>query len=128
MQTMTRRRVLVVDDDKDISDVLAAALADEGYAVATGSDGRALEVALADPPDLVLLDFQMPVMDGVEVCRRLREDPRTRDIPVIFLTATPEPLVRSRLGDCRYHGLIPKPCDLDELLDAVASHCPVLSA
>ena len=125
---MTRKTLLVVDDDPDIADVLAAILADEGYAVATGSDGRVLETALADPPDLVLLDFQMPVMDGVEVCQRLRQDPRTRDIPVIFLTATPEPLVRRRLGDCRYDGLIPKPCDLDELLDTVASLCPVLSA
>ena len=50
MQMMTRPRVLVVDDDPDIADILAAALADEGYAVATGSDGRALETALADPP------------------------------------------------------------------------------
>ena len=128
MEILTRPRVLVVDDDPDIADVLVAALADAGYAVATGIDGEALEIAFSEPPDLVLLDFQMPVMDGVEVCRRLRQDPRTHDIPVVFFTATPESLVRRRLGDCRYDGLITKPCDLGELLDTVATFCPVWSA
>ena len=128
MQNMLQPRVLVVEDDPDIADVLAAILADEGYAVATGSDGDALATAFADPPDLVLLDFQMPVMDGDEVCRRLRQDRRTRDVPVIFLTATPEALVRRRLGDCRYDGLIAKPWNLDDLLVKVATICPMPSA
>ncbi len=73
-----------------------------------------------DPPDLVLLDLMMPPLDGATVCRQLRADPRTRDVSVLFLTVVPEPRVRALLdGDCA-DGYLAKPCDIDDLLDAVA--------
>ena len=78
-------RILVVDDDPTVSEVVARYLERDGYAVETVSDGRrALDRALAEPPDLVVLDLMLPAMDGLEVCRRLRA---LAPVPVIILTA-----------------------------------------
>src|SRR6476620_4684392 len=85
---MAKPRILVVDDTpatiKILSDLLRK---DYLLSVATGG-ADALEIARSeDRPDLVLLDIMMPEMDGYEVCRRLKADPRTQDVPVIFVTA-----------------------------------------
>jgi DNA-binding response OmpR family regulator len=78
-------RVLVVDDDDTVSDVVRRYLEREGYAVDTAGDGTiALQLALERPPDLVVLDLMLPGMDGIEVCRRLRQQ---QAVPVIMLTA-----------------------------------------
>ncbi|MEW5772447.1 MAG: adenylate/guanylate cyclase domain-containing protein [Thermodesulfobacteriota bacterium] len=88
---MDKPRLLVVDDTpaniKVLNDLLR-----EDYVIAVATSGpRALELAWGEePPDLVLLDVMMPDMDGYEVCRRLKADPRTRDVPVIFVTAMAE--------------------------------------
>lgn len=81
--------VLVVDDEKDILDLLKYNLEKEGYTVTTSSNGRkALElVHRSSLPDLIILDVMMPEMDGWEVCRRLKREKKTASIPVIFLTA-----------------------------------------
>ncbi len=82
-----KKSVLVVDDERDIVDLLRYNLAREGYEVLTaGNGGEALEKA-ASKPDLILLDVMMPVLDGVETCKRLKSDPATASIPVVFLTA-----------------------------------------
>src|SRR5436853_7796104 len=81
-------RVLVVEDDVDIADVLRRSLRNEGYEVRTSADGaEALDVAAGFTPDLVVLDLGLPGMDGVEVCRRLRSD---GDVPILMLTARAE--------------------------------------
>lgn len=78
-------RILVVDDDPTVSDVLARYLGREGYDVVLAADGHAaLAQAAAKPPDLVVLDIMLPGIDGLAVCRRLRE---TGPVPVILLTA-----------------------------------------
>ncbi len=81
--------VLVVEDDPQIVGVLTDLLEDEGYRVATGVNGQGLETARAAPPNMILLDVMMPGMNGIEVCRELKSDPRTRDVPVVFITAMP---------------------------------------
>ena len=124
---MTREdapRVLVVEDAQAVADTLAYVLEDEGYRVATGAPARAVELARADPPELVLLDVTMPPVDGVDVCRELRADPRTRDVPIVFVTVVPEVEVRRRLDGCRYDAFLTKPCDVDTLVDTVARLCP----
>ena len=79
------QRVLVVDDDETVIDVVRRYLEREGYEVDTATDGSlALEQALASPPDLLVLDLMLPGLDGVEVCRRLRQ---AHSLPVIMLTA-----------------------------------------
>src|SRR3712207_2307298 len=113
------RRVLIVEDEPGIAEILADLLADEGYAPAISVDGAALAAARADPPGLILLDAMMPGMDGPEVCRRLKADPRTRHVPVVFLTAMPPDILAARLGDCPHDGLIRKPFRLTEVLDVV---------
>ena len=80
-----KQRVLVVDDDPTVSEVVATYLVHAGYDVAVVADGAvALDKAIADPPDLVVLDLMLPGMDGLEVFRRLREH---APVPVVMLTA-----------------------------------------
>ncbi len=84
-------RVLVVEDEPDIRDLLAFHLEREGYQVSRAHSGTdALRQIRAGPPDLVLLDLMLPEMDGLEVCRRLRQDPATVALPVVMLTAKGE--------------------------------------
>ena len=91
MNEASRKTILVVDDTQENIDVLTGILSD-GYTVKVATSGRlALKVAFsAKPPDLILLDVMMPEMDGYEVCRLLKADERTRNIPVIFVTAKSE--------------------------------------
>lgn len=85
---MSVARLLVVEDDDDLREVLVESLRREGYEVLTAADGeRALEVVDQEQPDLVCLDVMMPGLDGIEVCRRLRADPRFEDLPILMLTA-----------------------------------------
>ncbi len=78
-------RILVVDDDPTVSEVVARYLERDGYQVETVADGRvALDRALAEPPDLVVLDLMLPGIDGLEVCRRLRA---LAPVPIVILTA-----------------------------------------
>src|SRR5690349_12160385 len=80
--------VLVVDDDAAIRDMVTMALQDEGYEVVTAVGAQALAVARTVNPTVILLDIMMPDMDGIEVSRRLRADPATRNIPIIAMSAT----------------------------------------
>src|SRR5258706_10588185 len=86
-----RQTILVVDDMPENLQLMNGLLKDHYRTRIANNGERALKAALQDPkPDLVLLDIMMPEMDGYEVCRRLKADDATRDIPVIFLTALPE--------------------------------------
>jgi DNA-binding response OmpR family regulator len=82
------KRILVVDDDENILNLEKTILEQRGFEV-TGAIGgaEALEVLGKKPFDLVLLDVMMPEVDGFTVCRKIKEDPRLKDLPVIFLTA-----------------------------------------
>ena len=80
--------MLVIEDEPDIRDLLVFHLERDGYAVMTCQNGaEGLRLARTAPPDLVLLDLMLPEMDGLEVCRRLRQDPATRAVPIVMLTA-----------------------------------------
>lgn len=84
----TIRKILVVDDQEANTLLAEATLAPQGYKIMQAPDGKhALDLVASDPPDLILLDVMMPGMDGYEVCTRLKEDERTRLIPVIMLTS-----------------------------------------
>jgi two-component system phosphate regulon response regulator PhoB len=87
----TKKRVLVVDDERDLVELIAYNLQRNGYDVITAPDGRAaLESARRESPDLIILDLMLPGIDGTEVARQLRADPATATIPLIMLTAKSE--------------------------------------
>jgi two-component system alkaline phosphatase synthesis response regulator PhoP len=82
-----KKVILVVDDEADILSMVRYNLEKEGFTVVTARNGRAALGEATRKPDLIILDVMMPEMDGWEVCRRLKRDPKTAHIPVLFLTA-----------------------------------------
>ena len=107
--------ILVVDDEPDIQNALEMILVLEGYEVITAFDGEeGLRLAAEKQPDLIISDIMMPRMNGTEMCQRLRQDPKTRDIPIIASSSI-EPLVDSHDWDL----FLRKTADLDELLNAI---------
>ncbi len=118
-----KRIVLVVDDTPDNLSLMSGLLKDEyKVKVATGGE-RALKIAQTDPPpQLILLDIMMPEMDGFEVIRRLKNDPKTQSIPVIFLSAKALPEDRQKGIDLGAVDYITKPIDPMMILDRVKAH------
>ncbi len=115
--------VLVVDDDLAARQTLATLLESRGYEVRCAPSGStALIFAQEESPDLVLLDVRLPDVDGLEVCRRLKADPRTAQVPVIFISAlgeTEEKIKGFAAGGVDYIG---KPVQADEVLARVEAH------
>ena len=88
---MPKQCVLIVEDEQSLSDVLAYNLRKTGFDILQAADGQtAINRAQLHLPDLIVLDLMLPVLDGLEVCRQLRGDPRTRVIPILMLTAKSE--------------------------------------
>jgi two-component system response regulator VicR len=117
-----RLSVLVVDDVSDARDVVGFALEMEGYAVIRAETGReALERAAEHSPTIIIMDIQMPELDGIEATRRLKADRRLRHIPVIAHTAYPTEIPS---GNSLFSAVLKKPCSLDTLLRTVARHHP----
>jgi two-component system phosphate regulon response regulator PhoB len=82
------KKVLIIEDEKDLAELLAFNLEKEGYAASSVHDGKlGLERAVAEPPDLILLDLMLPGLLGTEVCKALRKDQKTAHIPIIMITA-----------------------------------------
>jgi len=115
--------ILVVEDTPASLELLTDLLSAAGHAVRPAQDGRmALRSAAARPPDLILLDIRMPGIDGYEVCRRLKADPRTRDVPVIFLSALRDTGNKVRAFEFGAVDYIAKPYQPDEVLARVRTH------
>ncbi|MBI1926441.1 sigma-54-dependent Fis family transcriptional regulator [Candidatus Poribacteria bacterium] len=121
-----RAEILIVDDIPENLNILRQALEPEGYEIIAAASGEvALKIAARTQPSLILLDIIMPKMDGFETCRRLKADPSTADIPVIFITAKDETesLVEGfRVGGVDY---ITKPFENEEVLVRVQTHLKI---
>jgi two-component system phosphate regulon response regulator PhoB len=90
---MAKARILIIEDDLSLSEVLTYNLRSEGYEVTLAHDGQdGLTRAQLTAPDLIILDIMLPVIDGIDVCRRLRSDSATRDVLILMLTAKSEEL------------------------------------
>ncbi len=116
------KRLLVVDDEAKLLRAVAVTLREEGYEVTTARSGADALVAVnASVPDLIVSDIRMPGMDGYQLARTLRSNPRTELIPVIFLTARGER--KDRIAGIRtgVDAYLTKPFDPEELLAVVAS-------
>ncbi|TES91839.1 MAG: response regulator [Candidatus Cloacimonadota bacterium] len=118
---MAKSKILVVDDNAYLVDILSFSLEMENYEVLKAYDGKeALEIISNNPPDLILADIMMPKMDGFELCKKTKENPKTKDIPFLFLTAKgklDDQLKGFSLGGDDY---IVKPFNLNDLLKKIA--------
>lgn len=108
-------KILIVDDDTTIRDMLDTVLSDEGYATYQAGNGQeGVKLAERVHPELILMDIMMPVVDGATAIGQLRENPRTRSIRVIAMSAGSTLL--QRVDQLQADGVLAKPFDLDELL------------
>ncbi len=85
---MAKKRILIIEDDRDINELVRYNLEREGFEVLSLFDGgQAFDMVLTRKPDLVLLDLMLPECDGLEICRQIKEDPKTKKIPILMITA-----------------------------------------
>jgi putative two-component system response regulator len=125
----TRGNILVVDDTPANLTLLSKMLGERGYRVRPVPSGAlAIGAAMSDPPDIVLLDISMPDMDGFEVCRRMKEDARLRDVPVIFISALTE--TEGKVKAFRRGGVdyVTKPFQIEEVEARVETHLKLRNA
>jgi DNA-binding response OmpR family regulator len=115
-----KKRVLVADDEAHILHVVSMKLQNAGYEVMTAVDGEeALELCQNELPDLVITDYQMPVMSGLDLCRELRSESPTADIPAIMLTARGFDIQPSAMIDAGIAAVLAKPFSPREVLEKV---------
>ncbi len=118
---MSGQYILVVDDNEDLRNTLADVLELAGYRVRTAENGRTgLQLASEDPPALILLDLMMPVMSGWEMYDAMMQDPELRSVPVVVISAAPEPRLPGVLH-------FSKPIEISNLLEAVRRHARFVS-
>ena len=114
---MADKTVLVVDDEIHIVHVVAIKLRNNGYEVISADNGaEALELALRDKPDIIVTDFQMPIMTGLELVANLRKHEETKDTPVIMLTARSFAISQEQQDELQISGCLSKPFSPKELL------------
>jgi CheY-like chemotaxis protein len=117
--------ILVVDDEWINRELLEEYLKIGGYRVGQANSGeKALDMAFAQPPALVLLDVRLAGMDGFEVCRRLKNDPRTSAVPVLMVTALKSDEDKQQAFDAGANGLIAKPFDAVRMLAQIRDLLP----
>lgn len=120
MTSPIKKRILVTDDEPDIVEIIADLLGHIGYEAIKTYDGpECIEAAIKESPDLIFLDIMMEVMDGWEVARRLKSDGKTRDIPIIMVTAKPLTLEDVRDRAFLIENYIMKPVSRATLKEAV---------
>ncbi len=119
---MKNRHILIVEDEESLLKLESILLSSRGYRVTGVKDGLAALQALAnDSFDLVLLDIMMPGIDGFEVCRRIRENPQTRELPVVMLTAKKSAVDQTRGIELGANAYITKPFKSIKIMDVIES-------
>ena len=111
--------ILIIDDEFSVAEVIEAILTDAGHEVVTASNGQqGLERAKEKRPDLVLLDFMMPIMGGSSTLKALRKEPELRDVPVVIMSSLPESTVSSAAKG-EYAAFLRKPFRMRRVIDIV---------
>src|SRR5574341_563253 len=109
-------KVLLIDDNVDMQKMLSVVLKKQGHEVVNADRGQqGIELATSQPFNVVVLDVMMPDMNGYDVCRILRADPRTRDTPIIILTARAQPVDHQAALDAGADAYLAKPVDITDL-------------
>ena len=120
--THERKKIVVVDDEIHILHVVSLKLRNGGYDVVTAQDGReGLETIQVEQPDVIITDYQMPHLSGLEMCRRLRQNRQTQDIPAILLTARGYTLDEQSMSAAKITHCLHKPFSPREVLKLVDS-------
>jgi len=121
---MSRKKIMVVDDEETLVELVSAVMEEGGFEVIVAHDGKeCLEKLKKAKPDLILLDMMMPGMSGREVCERIRKDPKTKDLKVIFLTVAKfSETGKDVLQKMKVADYITKPFDNDDLVRRVKKH------
>ena len=121
---MLGERVLIVEDNEKNMKLVRDVLQATGYSTLEATTGEeAVELALSHAPALVLMDVQLPGINGVETLERMRQNERTASIPVLALTAQAMSGDRERFLEAGFDGYLAKPVDVGELIEAVREHC-----
>jgi len=121
---MLGERVLIVEDNEKNMKLVRDVLQATGYSTLEATTGEeAIELSLSQAPALVLMDVQLPGIDGVEALERLRQNERTASIPVLALTAQAMSGDRERFLEAGFDGYLSKPIDVAELIQVVQEHC-----
>jgi CheY-like chemotaxis protein len=113
---MTKRKILIIDDDPSIVDVLSIILDSEGYTAYT-KDGKKMSEIIKLNPDVILLDMMLSGVDGRDLCRRLKKNPKTCEIPVIMISAHHDAKSQSLLAGA--DAFISKPFDIEDIKKGV---------
>jgi CheY-like chemotaxis protein len=117
------KSILVADDDPDILSIVSMSLETQGYRVFTAANGReAVEATRENQPDLVLMDMMMPVVSGYEAVTELKADARTRDIPIVGLSAKAMATDMERATDVGVDGYITKPFRIAQVISVVEGY------
>lgn len=117
-----RLAVLIVDDEIDVTSTFSLLFEVHGFAVRTASNGvEALAALATSKPDLIVSDCMMPLMDGLELCRRVRADPAMADMPIILMSGAPD---RHDLTSVRYDAFLKKPFLFSRLMTEVRKLLP----
>jgi CheY-like chemotaxis protein len=118
-------RILIIDDDAGVRGVLNVMLSRAGYEVTAAANGEeGLRAAQAQPPDLVLLDIEMPGMNGFDVCSHLKTDTLLKDVPVFIMTGRPVAGVPALALAVGAVDLLTKPFEREDLLKRLQAHLP----
>lgn len=120
---MEKKKILIIDDEEEVLSLLEKRLSWAGYSVIKADNGiDALALAKSRDPDLIILDIMLPGMPGEEVGQRLKENPETKHIPVIFLTCLVSRDEQKTIDSNAGHTIIAKPYDAEELLSEIKKH------
>lgn len=117
---MEKKKILLVDDEKDLVEIIKIRLEHSGYEIVAAYDGQeALDKARNEKPDLIILDLMLPKINGYQVCSMLKLDRKYKDMPVIIFTARAQESDEKLALECGASAYITKPFDLQILLDKI---------
>lgn len=114
------KRILIVDDELDLLKIVTFRVKKAGYDIIAASDGQAaLDLIQQQKPDLILLDLRLPIVDGWEVCRRIKADENLKYIPVILLSASASSMNQEKIKELNAQDYLMKPFDPEVLLEKI---------
>ncbi len=120
---MEIKNILVVDDEKPISSYLEKKLTKLGYTVHVAEDGEdAIRQAFSNPPDIILLDVKLPVLNGIEVCKRLKQDKKTKRIPILMFSAKAQSFEINEGLEAGADKYLCKPISFPDILEEIRAY------